>query len=264
MDPSDFSAPVQALLQLGEDAARGAAWKDYRALGLTQCHASELIRLMSEDALNQGDANNPQTYAPVHAWRALGQLGVVEAYRPFLEELAKDTDDDWRRDDAADFFGLLGPAILGQLVEFLADYSHDANLRWVAASGVRRIAELHSEYRDECVHQLMVQLERFEQLPEELITGLVCELVQLKAVGAAPLIERVFAAGLVDEMMVGSWEYVQYDLGLRDKPPEHRYANVFAAHPRYEFVRSPADRAKERAKKRRKQARASRKRNRRG
>ena len=45
--------------------------------------------------------------------------------------------------------------------------------------------------------------------------SLVSSLVALGAVEAAPLIEQAFAAGQVDEMVMGDWEDVQIAFGLK-------------------------------------------------
>src|SRR6516165_3409465 len=51
---------------------------------------------------------------------------------------------------------------------------------------------------------------------------IIASLLDLEAVEAAPVIKRAFAVDKVDEMMVGDWDWVQYDLGLTDKPPKPR------------------------------------------
>jgi len=38
-------------------------------------------------------------------------------------------------------------------------------------------------------------------------------------VEAAPLIERAYASGRVDELFYGDWNEAQYDLGLKERPP---------------------------------------------
>ena len=61
----------------------------------------------------------------------------------------------------------------------------------------------------------MEQLELFAVNDPEVNGFLVPSLVELKAIEAAPLIERAFAARCVDRMIMGDWEDVQVGLGLK-------------------------------------------------
>ena len=59
------------------------------------------------------------------------------------------------------------------------------------------------------------RLERFEENEPDVNAFLVEALVELEAKEAAPLIERAFAQGYVDPMVMGDWEDVQVELGLK-------------------------------------------------
>ena len=67
------------------------------------------------------------------------------------------------------------------------------------------------------------QLERFAEQSDSVNAYLISPLLELRAVESAPVMERAFAAGRVDEMAQGDWEDVQIELGLkthRDHPPK--------------------------------------------
>jgi len=59
------------------------------------------------------------------------------------------------------------------------------------------------------------RLERFEENESDVNAFLVEALVELGAKEAAPVIERAFAEGYVDPMVMGDWEDVQVELGLK-------------------------------------------------
>ena len=59
------------------------------------------------------------------------------------------------------------------------------------------------------------RLERFEENEPDVNAFLVEALVELGAKEAAPLIERAFAEGYVDPIVMGDWEDVQVELGLK-------------------------------------------------
>src|SRR2546423_8764075 len=77
-----YPAPLDALLSLGEPAWDD--WLDYRRLGLMPDHVAELTRMATDPDLNRGGPDSPEVYAPAHAWRALGQLGAVQAIPDLL------------------------------------------------------------------------------------------------------------------------------------------------------------------------------------
>jgi len=100
LKPMDLPS-LEGLLHLG-DARKTSHWPegnpDYvEKLGLTEEHVPALIRAAllwaDVDARPEGDA----VYAPIHAWRALAQLGAVEAVEPLLGMLntLNEQMDDW-------------------------------------------------------------------------------------------------------------------------------------------------------------------------
>ena len=88
----------------------------------------------------------------------------------------------------------------------------------------------------------------------------------MEAVEAAPVIERAFAAGRIDESIAGDWPEVQYDLGLTDTPPPSRSflgpVSPRSRPPLPGDIPRPSRTALEKAKKRSKEAKKAKKRNR--
>lgn len=100
--PASFSPAVTRLRAAGDPGAWDAPWLDYQAeYGLTRDDIPALIDL----ALNTTvyPERDPAPWAPLHAWRALGQLGAPEAAEPLTGLLARvaepDQDDDWALTD---------------------------------------------------------------------------------------------------------------------------------------------------------------------
>src|SRR5262249_7159540 len=97
--------------------------------------------------------------------------------------------------------------------------------------------------------------------------ALVSAFMDLNAIEAAPAMERAFQSGWVDEMVAGSWEEVQWEMGLREEPPERPHGHWdFAAEEGEPIIvhtwARARPQAKAKAKAKRKQARLARKRNR--
>jgi len=211
-----YQPAVERLLTYGEsDRIRPDDWPDYRELGIGPEHIPELIQMATDEDLNLAAAESTEVWAPLHAWRALGQLRAVEAARPLLELFDRLEYDDWVHEELPIVFGLMGPAALPILAAYLADLSHTDSSRISAISSIERIGKTGPGARGEALAILEEQLERFEENESDVNAFLVEALVELEAKEAVPLIERAFAEGYVDPMVMGDWEDVQVELGLK-------------------------------------------------
>ena len=213
MATKDYAPPVSKLLTLG-DVRGESAWLDYQALGLGPEHIPELIRMALDEELHWGDSSSDEIWAPIHAWRALGRLRAEEAVKPLTLLLAwiDERNADWMLEDLPDVFCRIGPPAVPILANYLDDDEHGLFARTAAARALKEIASSYPEARDNCIAALMETLERFEELDRELNAFLVGNLADLGANEASSLIGRAFAAGRVNEGIVGSWEYIQAEL----------------------------------------------------
>jgi hypothetical protein len=217
---ASYQPPVDQLLRLGDPrpAAEASAepWREYRALGLSEADVPELIRLVTDENLHLAPADDGAAWAPLHAWRALAQLEAVDAARPLLR-LANFLDrqgDDWYLEESPEVFARLGPRAIGPLAESLADAGNGQYVRIMAAHSLSNIGQRHPESREVVIVRLGEQLALCGENDEALNGFLISPLLQLKAVEAAEVIERAYAAGRVDEGVVGTWENVRAELGV--------------------------------------------------
>lgn len=72
-------------------------WPDCLGYGLTEEHIPELIRMATDPELNNADSESSEVWAPLHAWRAFGQLRAEQAIEPLAGLL--NMDDDWVSDE---------------------------------------------------------------------------------------------------------------------------------------------------------------------
>ena len=205
--------PVDRLLELGALYTRGR-WRDYPQMGIGPEHVPTLILMACDPGLNHADPDDPQVYAPLHAWRALGQLAPPEAAAPLANLLVQLPDDDFANEDLPRVLGMIGAAAVDPVVAVLANSAVEERTRISAAGALEEIGKRHPELRDRCVGLLMGQLESWAEQPDGLNGFLIHDLVKLGAVEAAPLMEAAFAGGGVDLLIRGDWEDVQVDLGL--------------------------------------------------
>lgn len=214
---------------------------DYVAeFGLRQADVPVLIDI----ACQWADAERPEDevlFAPIHAWRALGQLRAAEAVEPLLA--AQDSldawGDQWYLEEFHDLFGLIGPPAIPALATHLADRGHGEFPRISAANGLCEVAKRHPQARQRVVNVLAMELAKKQPDVCQLNAFLIGYLTDLKATESAPIIERAYAVGVVDAGVCGHWTEIRRDLGVRghglvpDRPePTDRLGPPFLADPR--------------------------------
>ncbi len=219
-----FTPPVSSLLTYGHSDQRfeHGHIPDYcQEFGFTTEHIPELIELACLDLTNT-DPESLEIWAPVHAWRTLGQLKAEASIEPLISLFANCEDDDWLIEEMPEVFGNIGSASIEPLANYLADPSHYYMAQVIASECLTEIAQNYPETRSQCVEVLTKQLGQFEQNDIALNSFLVSGLIELEAVESAPAIEKAFAADRIDCMMEGDWDEVQVSLGLksRDQVPK--------------------------------------------
>ena len=230
MNPADsndkitYSEPVAQLLTLGV-ASQAGDWSHYQTLGIKREHVPELLRLVSDPALNTADQESDAIWAPLHAWRLLGLLGDAEAVGPLLTLFDEYPHDDWLHEELPLVLGMLGPEILSSLAAYMIDDSHDVYSLVAVAQGIKNIAVRHPGARRDCVAVLVERLNYFLLNDATVNAFLIDFLCDLEAEEAMPAIERAYAADAVDLSIIGDVEDARGYMGLAgpDWQPGSRY-----------------------------------------
>ncbi len=224
-----YLPPLDKLLTYG-DCRKIRHFPNYvEELGLKPEHIPELIRMATDPELNWANSDSLEVWAPVHAWRSLGQLKAEAAIEPLLSIAEELGDSDWFNEELPEVFGMIGPAAIPTTKDFLADSSHSLYPRVTAANCLVKIAETHPEARDECVAVITQQLDQFVKNNPALNGFLIADLLDLKAVESAPTIERAFAAKRVELDIAGDWLDVQIGLGLKTPAEVRQIRNTVDA-----------------------------------
>jgi len=210
----DYQPPVSELLAYG-DCRNYKKWPNYlRELNLEEKHVSELIKMATDQELDQAGVDSKEVWSPVHAWRALGQLQALDALQPLLGLLAN-RDDDWISEDFPILCTLIGINSIPLLKEFLADTSHNFFSRIDVARSLEAVSQKYPETRESNVEAIAGELEKFEDNDPTFNGLLIGILVDLQAVEAAEVMERAFFANQVDTFVGGYWYDIQVELGLK-------------------------------------------------
>jgi hypothetical protein len=220
--PYLYSAPLDKLLTTTDtDASPHSDINYVEQFGLGPEHIPDLIRMATDDYLASDDATESEYNATLHAVYALTEIHANEAIDPLLAiyDKCSKTDNEFMLETLLDFFATIGPAALPSLEQFLADPLHDESAQGYVAESIGKMAEKYPEARAECIAVVTRRLEDFEVNDPGLNASLIGDLIKMKVVEAAPLIERAYASGRVDELFCGDWNEVQYELGLKERPP---------------------------------------------
>ncbi|MBI5565363.1 MAG: hypothetical protein HY870_10720 [Chloroflexi bacterium] len=185
-----YTPPVDRLLTYG-DARNLILQPGYLELGFEPEHIPDLIRMATDPHLNWADSDSLEVWAPIHAWRALGQLHA-EAVSVPLQRLFDELDaNEWILEEMPDVYGQIGPAAIPALTGYLAQAGHLLFSYVAAAACLREIGRQQPAVRAECASLIVRHLAQFAANDPTLNGCLISDLIDLKAVEAAPLMARV-------------------------------------------------------------------------
>jgi tetratricopeptide (TPR) repeat protein len=165
-----------------------------------------LMTLATDEQLLAGEDDRPETWAPLHAVRLLGEMDAVEAIAPLLPLFERVEEGEWLTEILQTAFGRLGRPALTPLRALLSDRGRDIWTRGRAADGLKELARYHPELRGEVIAALTAHLDAAEAEPsaETLNALVVSTLLDLEAEEeAAPAMRRAFAEDRVDQRIVG-------------------------------------------------------------
>ena len=216
---TQYADPVGRLLTIGETGSFDPAkWPDYVVtFGLAREHVAALACMVCDATLNRADTDSSEVWAPMHAWRALGQLGLEDAVAPLLDFLRTSENDDVVSQELPVVFGMIGPSAVPHIAAFLSDRSHPTTPVATAMASLRQIVARHPECRDDCVGTLARVLEPHAASDTSTNGFAVWTLIDLAAVEAIDAIRDAFQRQAVDLSLVGDVEDVEIALGLRKR-----------------------------------------------
>lgn len=228
---SEYSPPVSDLLTMGKPEFT-QDWSGYLALGFSQEHITDLNHMVVDRELHLDDSGDELYWAPIHAWRVLGQMRSEESVEALISLLGflDEDDSDWIGEEVPEVFGRIGPSAIPHLKKFLGVGGEKLWGRVAAAHSLEILGKKHYQARFDCIETLTDQLKEFYDNDETLNAFLIFYLLDLKAVEALPVIEEAYQSGLVDLMVCGDWEDVQVEFGLLEKritPKRHGSSNYF-------------------------------------
>ena len=215
-----YTFPVDQLLTYGDCQEIGTSfddWPDYLELGFTNEHVPQLIQMVTDDELENADLDSLEVWAPIHAWRTLGQLGSEAVIAPLINYFWRVEDgDEWFDTEIPYVFGMIGEKAIKPLTDFLFK-EDNSDLCSMACSCLREIGKRHSEVRDDCIAVLTQKLEEFDANDSELNALIISDFIDMKRVESLPVIKKAFEKECVDYTIQGDYEEVEIYMGVRKK-----------------------------------------------
>lgn len=201
-------------------------WPDYPQMGIGPEHVPALLAMARDNSLIYAAEDSTESWAPLHAWRAIGQLRATEAIEPLRDLLDEYEDWDIFNEEISEVFGLIGPAALPALSAFLLDPSHEMYARVTAGNAIAVIGRMHPETREGCITVLTECLAAYAENDPGFNAMMTSMLLDLEAVEALPLIKAVYDADAAELSHLGDWEDVEIAFGVRTErdTPRPRYA----------------------------------------
>lgn len=216
IDRSYYPHPVDKLISRGPIKGmpfEPEQWFDYVGhYGLGEIDVPSLIDLAAEER-RFSKKRLKEFYAPLHAVRALGQLGDMAA-DSYLVQLLDRYEDVDLAENVTVALTMVGPRALDLLIDYFNHPQTYPDSRSRAIEAIHLFAKRHPDQRDRCVQCLTDALANYQRHSALLNGFIVHYLIDLGATEAAAVISQAFAAGQVEEDITGSWAAVQVALGL--------------------------------------------------
>lgn len=224
----EYTPPVSHLLELGY------AWKDrpdyLQEFGFTVADIPELERLLFDESLYYVDGDDPHGWGHLHAMYALGELRDIEALKILIKAAVTLTENQALWDVIPEAMGKIGEAGIPYFTETFRIFRKSFMEASTLTEAIAKAGEYYPELRDTSIKALTDFLAEHPQNSKDVNANLIINLLDLKAIESALVMERAIQAGHVDEMLTGDWESIQVDLGLKEPDPNR---DEFASFQRY-------------------------------
>jgi hypothetical protein len=214
---ADPSRLCDILFRLGRPRLGVSNWANYRKHGLSEDDVDELISLATDPSLHRAPEDSNEVWVPLHAWRALSQLGDRRAIVPLIGLFEPLRDDDWAFEELPRVVGMLGAEATEPLRTFLNAPGRDEYVLASAVGALEEIAKHDPSTRDTVVEIITNFLDHTDFDADFINGSAVSALIGLEARESIETIRRLYAADAVDLFACGDIEDVEMELGLRSQ-----------------------------------------------
>src|SRR3990167_1921665 len=207
---------AQKLQKIGRPSS-GHKWPDYvQEYGLDASDIPDLITYITDKTFLDSRPSSRKFWAPLHAWRALGQMQAEAALAPLLQQMPELLEDDYAVAEIPVVLGMLGPAAIEPAYTLLCAADEDETLRIMGLDTLTEVAKRHPQEKA----RVLALYDRYLDSPDPAATGLnsllVLQLAELGALDFWPRVVPLFEQGWVDETLL-DLEDAEIEFGLREE-----------------------------------------------
>src|SRR3990167_8988303 len=207
---------AQKLQKIGRPSS-GHKWPDYvQEYSLDASDIPDLITYITDKTFLDSRPSSRKFWAPVHAWRALGQLQAQAALAPLLQLMPAWLEDDYAIAEIPQVLGMLGAVTIEPAQAFLLADDEDETQRIMGMDALVEVAKRHPQEKP----RVLAILSRYRDAPDPAATGLngllVIQLAGLGAVDFWPRLAALFEQGWVDTSLLDQ-EDAEIEFGLREE-----------------------------------------------
>jgi hypothetical protein len=200
-----YGKPLSNLLDLGHSAIDQIDYVQKYDIGPQ--HREPLEQMLKDPVFQQVGPTDRAVFAPMHAWRALGQIGDQRSL-PVLFSVLLDPDaGDWDYEELPEIIGRFAAAALPSTLQEhrvrLADPDGDEALLWALQRILALIAKRDPESRGAVIACLRAVVTDPQMHLITTRASAISGLVELRAVECLPCIEQAYADEMVDTSYIG-------------------------------------------------------------
>ncbi len=219
---TNYPKPIADLFTLGECQSppwgtEKKVWRNYLAMGFGPEHVPDLERLAVDADILMDESDDPAGWAPMHAWRVLGQLKSLSSIAVLLDHCIVWENNDWLVNEARFVFAMMGPSAANVLINRLLDDGQPEEGRVLLSEYIEKVAQCYESIRDDCVQGLACQLKKYNNNSKNFNSSIISSLLELEAVEYTDLIKKVYDENRLYLSEPGDWEDAEIALGLRSK-----------------------------------------------
>lgn len=162
--------------------------------------------------------DNDNFWLPIHAWRLLARLRVIDAINPLIECFNYYPEIEWCKHELPHVFAMLGSQAITSLSNQLSNHSNSEFAVYLIIESMTYIALDKPTEREHIIEVFCKELDHKEDEHIYINTLLVLRLIELQATSKLPNIIDALERGALDTFFTGNVEEIkiQMDVGPKD------------------------------------------------
>jgi len=217
-------------------------WHDYLQYGFDSKDIEVLLAIVKQNNVLALKEDDDEIWAPIHAWRVLGQLGDDEIVEPLIDLLNQfaQSDDDWSIQDFPKVFAMIGSSAITSLKQFLYLRTNEEYARVIVNDALAAIYIKDKSVRAEIIDAYNHYLQSPDERAYDLNGLIIANIMDMKITELFEPIAGLFAGNMVDDSICGNLSDVSRALGIKQTKsisrPKAQSINKFSFEKSYQII----------------------------